>query len=103
MNILHYVVEYRHRDTGYWTEEALFKPEYKITKTVSPHHFLFFTWEKTVTKCHNQYEAGDAARIKALKLARTLREKDVRVRVCFRSKGYNWLDTVWINGEFKDC
>jgi len=102
MNTIYYVVEYRARDTGYWTEEELFKPEYKITKTISPRSFLFFTWEKTVTECHNQEEAGDAARVKALKCARSLRDKDVCVRSCTRIADYEWWSTIWENGKFKD-
>jgi len=88
MNTIYYVVEYRARDTGYWTEEELFKPEYKITKTISPRSFLFFT---------------DAARTKALKMARALHDKDVRVMACRYRKGYEWWVTVWENGKFKDC
>ena len=101
MNTIYYVVEYRARDTGYWTEEELFKPEYKITKTISPRSFLFFTWD--VTECHNQEEAEDAARTKALKMARALHDKDVRVMACRYRKGYEWWVTVWENGKFKDC
>jgi len=101
---LFYTVEYRHKDTGYWTEEKMFKPDYKITKTVSPHRFLWFTWETTVTKCHNQREADDAARIFAMSLARELfRDYDVRVRTCDQYHDCDWWTTVWLNGKFKDC
>ncbi len=99
----YYTVEYRHRDTGYWTEQKMFKPNYKITKTVSSHKFLWFTWETTVTKCHNTWEAEDAARVLAIKAARALSDKSVRVRSCDRAGNCTWWDTVWLNGEFKDC
>ncbi len=100
---LHYTVEYRCNDTGYWTEEAEFKPKYKTTKTISPHHFLWFVWEKTDTKCHNQHEAEDNARTLALRAARASCARDVRVRCCDHFKDYDYWDTVWINGQFKDC
>lgn len=103
MITLHYIVEYRHPDTGYWTEEASFKPEYKITTTIQIKCVACFTWEKTVTKCHNQGKAELAERTRALKMAKTLREKDVRVRSCVHFKDYDYWATVWLNGEFKDC
>lgn len=103
MNTLHYTVEFRNRDTGYWTEEASFKPDYNITTTTQTRRLIWFVWERSVTKCHNEDAAEKEARIRALKAAKLLREKDVRVRVCEESKNYDWWDTIWINGEFKDC
>ncbi len=103
MTHVHYIVEFRNRDTGYWTEEALFKPVYKTTTTNRTHQFLWFVWERSHTECHNQDEAEKEARIRALKAAKALREKDVRVRVCEESKNYDWWFTIWLNGEFKDC
>ena len=98
-----YTVEFRNRNTGYWIEQKMFKPDYEISQTVSPHKFLWFTWATTVTKCHNTWEAEDAARVLAIKAARHLNAKDVRVRSCDRTTGYKWWTTVWINKKFKDC
>lgn len=99
-----YTVEFRHPDTGYWTEEATFKPDYKITKTISPHKWLFFTWETTLTECHNEGQAEDAARARALVMARSLSSVyDVRIRTCDQHADSDWWYTVWENGKFKDC
>jgi len=103
-SIMYYTVECRDRDTGYWTEEEEFKPDYRITKTVSPHRFLWFTWDTTLTECHNEDEAEDVARVAALRLARDLlRHSEVRVRSCDKYSDYDSWMTVWENGKFKDC
>lgn len=104
MNTLHYTVEFRHPDTGYWVEEATFKPDYKITKTIQLHKCLWFTWETAVTECHNEEPAEKAARAKALSMARGLTDiYEVRVRACDEYSDYDWWYTVWENGKFKDC
>lgn len=104
ISTLHYIVEYRHEDTGYWTEEASFQPDYKITTTVILYRFLWFTWKKIVDEqCNNQEQVEDDARTRALALAKGLHAKDVRVRSCDHFKKYDWWATVWENGKFKDC
>jgi hypothetical protein len=98
-----YTVEYRARDTGYWTEEKTFKPDYQITKTIKFHKFLFFTWETTLTECPNEEAAEDAARTLAIKCARSLSDKEVRIRSCTHFTDYDEWFTIWLNGKFKDC
>jgi hypothetical protein len=101
---LFYTVEFRHPDTGFWVEEATFKPHYKITRTIQPHKCLCFRWETTLTECHNKEVAEDAARAKALRMARGMAGVyDVRVRSCHEYSDYDWWATVWENEKFKDC
>jgi hypothetical protein len=100
---MYYVVEYRARDTGYWVKEKTFKPDYHVTKTISPHKFLCFKWETTITECLNEEAAEDSARTQALRCARFLKDKDVRVRSCIHYSDCDSWFTIWLNGKFKDC
>jgi hypothetical protein len=100
---MYYVVEYRARDTGYWIKEKEFKPDYQITKTISLHKFLFFTWETIATECPNEEAAEDSARTQAIRCARSLHDKDVRIRSCTKYSICDSWFTIWINGQFKDC
>ena len=103
-SIMYYTVEFRHPDTGWWIEEATFKPQYKITKTIQPHKCLWFTWETTTTECSNEEAAEDAARARAITMARGLSSvHEVRIRSCYEYSDYDSWATVWLNGKFKDC
>ncbi len=107
----HYQVECRDDLTGYWKLHSNMCPLFKKDQRPVKRYTLCGVREVIEEFITNQEAAEDAARARALNVAKTIKSKDeskdVRVRAFYfeRDAGetYEIECLVWENNKFKDC
>ena len=93
------VVESRNPHNGYWDREAVFKPEYVYEEEIVRH---WYWWTKTIRDIANQYIAHSAARVAAIKKAKSLCGEVRVTEYWYSDTFYSAPEVIWRDGKFLD-
>ena len=106
MQLKHYTIEVRDPILGYWGEVHIVHPHVEKVKRQTSRFFSTKVTEKMVDEppsSQARHNCREFAMLWAFEFYNGP-NKDVRVRKTYRYQdSYNYTETVWENGEWKDC
>lgn len=99
-----YRIEIRDKDDGFWEDFVEIFPKRGVIEELVKRYIFFWKW-KVVKKIKNQTMTENAARVKAIRIARRLSaNQETRLyEVMHLGYKHECSYKIWENGKFTDC